>query len=378
MKAIVSIIIFLLASSLAEAQSTTRGQASIGSFAAYSQDAEKSYLLGLRYIPEADFSVPFDNGRSLDVSLALNLSGANGRALSGAATDSWQGKAYRATLRYSTPYSETRAGLQKINFGPAQVLRAEQWFDSLDPRDPLALTNGVWGIVHRRYFRNNANIWIWGLYGNEDLKGIEISPTAEKKPEWGGRLQLPAIGGSSALTLHHRNLEPSEGGDAAYERRAALDGRWDYGPGYWFEAVAAEYIDENGSSVESGRRMILTLGLDYTFGVGNGLFVLGEVMHATAGDEWFDGEAVKSDVWALGSVYPLGLSDQLSTLLIHSPDAGTTAWIGSLNHTLENWTFQASLFSYPEQSGSDGSEGSGDEKTILQGNGVQLHLIFNH
>ncbi|MDP8289079.1 MAG: hypothetical protein RAP03_20605, partial [Candidatus Electryonea clarkiae] len=344
-------------------------------FAASSTGDETSYLLGLRYIPEGDFSMPFDNGRSLDIGMAVNLSAMNKGIFNEKSTDDWRGKAYRATLRYNTAYSETRVGLQKINFGPAQVLRAEQWFDALDPRDPLSLTPGVWGMVHRRYFRNNANFWIWGLYGNEELKGIETTPTAEEMPEWGGRLQLPALGGSSAITMHHRNLELSDGEDAKSERLVALDGRWDYGAGFWFEAVAAEIVNEGVAASSPGNRTLFTLGIDYTLGVGSGIYVLGEVMHATFGDEWLDNKAENADVLALGSSYPLGLSDQLSTWVIHSPDAKSTAWIGSWSHTRENWTIQSSLFSYPEESGTAGSSDTGIN---LRGKGAQLHLIYNH
>ena len=59
-------------------------------------------------------------------------------------------------------------GLQKINFGSATMLRPLMWFDQVDPRDPLQLTDGVWGVLGRYYFLNNANIWLWGLYGNKN------------------------------------------------------------------------------------------------------------------------------------------------------------------------------------------------------------------
>ena len=69
-------------------------------------------------------------------------------------------------MRYSSDQFELRLGLQKINFGSASMLRPLMWFDQMDPRDPLHLTDGVWGLLARYYFLNNANIWLWGLYGN--------------------------------------------------------------------------------------------------------------------------------------------------------------------------------------------------------------------
>ena len=332
-------------------------------------------MLGLRYIPESDFTLSFNDGISLDVSLALNLSATNSKAFNETSTNLWEGKCYRVTMRYNTPYSETRAGMQKINFGPAQVLRAEQWFDSLDPRDPLSLTDGIWGIVHRRYFRNNANIWIWGLYGNKDLKGIEISPTSKHKPEWGTRVQVPVLGGSTALTMHNRALEATEVEGAPSECMIAVDGRWDYGAGYWFEAVAAEVYDEGSSANLSGHRTFLTLGLDYTFVLGNGIYVIGEIMNATVGDEWFDDKTTRSSIWAMGSAYSIGFNDRLSIWVIRSPEAGTTSWISSLSHTRGNWTVQLSVFSYPENIEENGD---GNKRNAFEGEGAQLNLIFDH
>ena len=79
-------------------------------------------------------------------------------------------------------------GLQKINFGSAVLLRPLMWFDSLDPRDPLQLTDGVYAVLLRYYFPNNANLWAWALYGNDSPKGWESAATAEdtvlSKLEW--------------------------------------------------------------------------------------------------------------------------------------------------------------------------------------------------
>ena len=75
-------------------------------------------------------------------------------------------KAYRLWGRYTGHQFEVRVGLQKIDFGSAMMLRPLQWFDEMDPRDPLNFTTGVYGALGRYYFLNNANIWGWILYGN--------------------------------------------------------------------------------------------------------------------------------------------------------------------------------------------------------------------
>ena len=79
---------------------------------------------------------------------------------------------YRVWFRYQIKNWEFRVGLQKIDFGVAQLLRPIQWFNQIDPRDPLGLTNGVRGLLIRHYFKNNSNLWVWGLYGNEKQRGF--------------------------------------------------------------------------------------------------------------------------------------------------------------------------------------------------------------
>lgn len=123
------------------------------------------------------------------------------------------------------------------------MIRPLMWFDKIDPRDPLQLTDGVWGILGRYYFLNNANLWGWVLYGNEDAKTWEIGNTSQRQPEWGGRFQTPVPRGEMGLSFHHRlsdtiNLDTLISlNDLVPENRIGLDGKWDVGVGLWFEAV---------------------------------------------------------------------------------------------------------------------------------------------
>ena len=111
-------------------------------------------------------------------------------------------------VKFSGDQFELRAGLQKINFGSAQMFRPLMWFDRIDPRDPLQLTDGVYGLLARYYFLNNANIWLWGLYGDDKIKGWELIPSKKNSIEYGGRVQLPLYTGEIAATYHHRTADP--------------------------------------------------------------------------------------------------------------------------------------------------------------------------
>ena len=87
------------------------------------------------------------------------------------------------------------------------------WFDRIDPRDPLQLTDGVWALLLRYFFLNNANIWLWGLYGNDDVKGWEFLPTVKDDIEFGGRIQVPVPLGELGLSYHHRRADVNRGID---------------------------------------------------------------------------------------------------------------------------------------------------------------------
>jgi hypothetical protein len=77
----------------------------------------------------------------------------------------------------------------------------------MDPRDPLQLTDGVWGVLGRYYFLNNSNIWLWALHGNKELKGWESTKTLNSAPEIGGRIQHPAGRGEIAISYHYRKID---------------------------------------------------------------------------------------------------------------------------------------------------------------------------
>lgn len=95
----------------------------------------------------------------------------------------------------------------KINFGSASIFRPLMWFDKIDYRDPLQLTDGVYALLGRYYFSNNANLWLWTLYGNDEPMGWEKTPAVWQIPEFGGRIQQPVPRGEAALSYHHREAD---------------------------------------------------------------------------------------------------------------------------------------------------------------------------
>lgn len=154
-------------------------------------------LLGLRWLPSFAFEKPLTGGASLRFEASLNAFGTMAFPSGGKAGTDGRARFYRAWARYATPRFEARLGLQRLDFGSASILRPLMWFDRIDPRDPLQITDGVTGLMVKYTFQDNANVWAWGLYGNDDPKGWESAPTAPKRPEFGGRVQLPVPKGRS-------------------------------------------------------------------------------------------------------------------------------------------------------------------------------------
>src|SRR5581483_2980634 len=298
--------------------------------------------VGARYVPTLSVEHPLPDARLIDGEVSINAYGLG-------ESPSWEDvngeahlKPYRGWIRYKTPRFEARGGLQKINFGSALVLRPLRWFDSVDPRDPLQLTEGVYALLLRGYLPHNFTVWGWGLYGNEHLKGLELNPTRARTPEFGGRLQAPLFKGEIAGSMHHRYADLSRGfavagrdDPRAGEMRYGLDGKWDVGIGLWFEA---EVIRQTRPALGPSDSQALTVGADYTFGVGNGLHVLAEsfVQELPAA---VLGQHVSQKFTAASVNYPIGLIDSLSGIIAVDTDRGEVYRFVNWQRTFDRWQF---------------------------------------
>lgn len=299
-----------------------RFSGNLSGWGSFTPDLGYKGWLGGRYIPQLNYSIRFSGERVLDFEGSANIYGDMGLfPLQFEAAGKI--KPYRLWARFSSAQYEVRVGLQKINFGSAQLFRPLMWFDSLDPRDPLQLTDGVWGGLYRYYFQNNANVWFWGLVGNKKPKGWEQLGTAGKlKPEIGGRLQIPLTFGEGALSVHFRETRFDEYGkkDKTRETRIGLDIRADAVVGLWFESSythlkdVAKYLGEYGENMEN--QLMATLGADYTFGIGNGLAVTAEHMIINYNKKTFSFEYT-SHLSGIMFSYPVSVFDNISAIVYY-------------------------------------------------------------
>ena len=339
-----------------------RGQLSANGYGSYSSDNLNKYL-DLRYIPQITFTEYltdtwiFDSEFSLNAYFNTNFE-----------KNEQQVKLYRLKLRFATPQTETRIGLQKINFGPAYILRSLRWFDRLDPRDPLGLTDGVYALRFKYSFLDNSSLTFWGLYRNNETKGYELLPTSKKHPEFGGRYLFPILNGETGFTVNTRIVDASS--FEYRETKFALDGRWDVEVGLWFEAV----VQKNEFDILPYHwQSMTTLGTDYTLDIGNGIHVLAEHMR-TAASEIFYGNDMEINISALMMSYPQSLVDNLVGLLYYTWDAKKLYKFIQWQRMYDDFSLSLSLFHYPE------GELAALSNTNIpnQGYGFQLTFIYNH
>jgi len=253
------------------------------------------------------------------------------------------------------------------------------WFDKMDFRDPLQITDGVYSLLGRYYFNNNINIWLWGLYGNKKVKGWEVVPSINKIPEYGGRFQLPVGKGELAASYHNRIADFSElmAGipmitDTQFsEQLFAMDGKWDLGIGLWFEYV--KKLNDKNNDLVSKWETYYSLGFDYTFKLGNGLSLTSEFFHyGNNPDKGQD--KISNNFSTLSLVYPLVLSHSLSGLVYYNWD--TKEWYRFLNLQLKYDYLSLYLMTFwnPDKFNLYGDNGG---NSLFIGKGFQIMLVFD-
>lgn len=332
---------------------------------------------GLRYIPEISFTLPAGN---------FNVDGEFSANLWGSAT-TWAGDSiatdgkispYRMWLSFYGNRFEIRAGLQKINFGSAALFRPLMWFDRIDPRDPLQLTDGVYGLLGRYYFLNNVNIWAWGLYGDDKTKGWEVFPSRKNSIEFGGRVQLPVYTGEVAATYHHRKADPHGVIPDSLirnpffpENRIGLDAKFDLGVGIWVEGAV---IHQDLEYTDLKYKSLLNAGMDYTFSLGNGLTLMTETFGYLQGKHLL-GSDEHVFFGLLSASYPLTIIHNLSAMVFYDFTHGDLYRFVNWSLTFDRWSFYVMGFWNPETYQLYNFDA---QTTLYSGWGFQLMAVFNH
>jgi len=333
--------------------------------------------LGTRYIPEFQYQQQLSKNRLINFDASIYLLGSSSIVFSDKNTFSQSIKPYRFWIRYTTKHLEVRLGLQKINFGSANMLRPLMWFDKVDTRDPLRLSTGVYGVLIRYYLSNNANIWFWTLYGNKDPRGWELIPGNSKIPEFGGRFQWPLSSGEVAISYHHRTADsrqstyPVPAFAEIGENRYGFDIKLDLGIGWWLESTL---ITKNKMLGMFTHQEMINTGIDYTFGIGNGVKASLEQLLTS-----YDQKAFRFDnpinFTALSASYPTGIIDNLQAIIYYDWSQATlysfVNWYRQYNkftlYVIAYWNPKNYQFIYQPESGQN-----------FAGKGIQIMIVYNH
>jgi hypothetical protein len=234
----------------------------------------------------------------------------------------------------------------------------------------------VYAALGRYYFLNNANIWIWGLYGNKNSRGLDALDSDTEHPEYGGRVQLPTPRGEIAISYHHRTAT-SKGSDffkqynQIDEDRVGIDGKWDLGVGLWFEASYNHKAKPIGIITD---QTFLNVGTDYTFGIGNGLNVVLEHLAVGLDENPFEFNNV-AHVSAALVAYPLGFFDNLSSVMTFNWVSQDLTFFMNYQHQFKLITTYVMVYYNP-----DIQQGLTQNELVntFSGPGVRVMLVYNH
>jgi hypothetical protein len=335
------------------------------------------FQTGLRYIPQLLLNKPIKNNNRFDGEISADSYLSYTILPDTAGSFDKHLNFYRFWLRFSGDRLEVRAGLQKINFGSASMLRPLMWFDRIDPRDPLQLTKGVYGILGKYYFSNNANIWLWTLYGNSETKGWEQIPSKSNRPEFGGRVQFPVPRGEIALTYHNRvgqfpsDYQPPVTGSMNFpENRIGFDFKLDLGVGIWYEGTIT--YQNHPDLLPYTKAM--TIGADYNFNIGQGLNISAENLWYNSSEE-LSGGGDPSSFTALSVSVPVTIITRASAIVFY--DWKNNGWYryGNISFTFDKLSVNLIGFWNPESfrifNYTDGAN-------MFSGAGGQIMLVYNH
>tara|TARA_R110002051_G_scaffold48308_2_gene95313 strand:- start:65752 stop:66885 length:1134 start_codon:yes stop_codon:yes gene_type:complete len=370
------VILFFLTAVQSYSQNSVEFDGQLSVFGNFSPNNDLDIQIGARYIPELEYNFQLDSTSNLDFQASLNLDVNTAFSPFYKSKEDGNLDPYRVWARYSTQQFEIRAGLQKIDFGSATMLRPLQWFNQIDPRDPLALTNGVYGLLSRYYFANNANVWAWVLYGNERTRGFDAIKTYDKKPEYGGRVQFPVTKGELALSYHHRTADPKDiltpvTFDHIAEDKFGIDGKWDVEVGLWFEVTYSLKSENIGILTNQS---LMNFGIDYTFGIGNGLGIILEHLISSYDDKAFK-YANNNHISALNATYPLTMNDSLSAVVSHDWVSNNASFFLNYEHQFRKLTGYVMAYYNPETQ--QGFQENELVNTNL-GPAIRVMLVYNH
>ena len=315
------------------------------------------YQSSISYIPTISFKKNVSNQSILDFEWGYQLQG----NYSGDSLYKTIQKPYRFWTRYSNEKLEARLGLQKIIFGPTQILRPLSWFDSFDIKNPTNETYGVEALRIKWFSSNNNTFWSWLI--KDDLDSIS----------YGGRYEFLSQLGEVGLTIHNDPINSYQIiGQTGIpinkaHNRMAIDYRYDGIIGFWNESTL---IQSKKTQV-----ILATFGADYTLPILNGVLVMIETMYASNKN---NDQNKTENYYAFMANLPLGITH--SAMYVSQFDWGQEKiyhylrWSTKFNNYSLNWIFSLN----PKRNQYNVSENMLPKSIAGFGINIQFMFIYHH
>jgi hypothetical protein len=161
-----------------------------------------------------------------------------------------------------------------------------------------------------------------------------------------------------------------------------VDGKWDVGVGLWLEGAVVrtdlsgipEAFLQQYPLLRLDYQRYICAGLDYTFGIGNGVYALVEHFLTDLSDEAWGSTNESQQLSAVSLRYSIGTLDELSGVVYYDWDKEEIYRYGKWTRTYDRWMINLIGFWNPEAALYDRS----DSYNTLLGRGIQLIIAYNH
>ena len=320
-------------------------------------DNWQSYESIIEYIPTLSLAKEISTDKLFDAEWAYHLK----RYYAGDSLFNYNENNHRLWVRYSSDKIEARLGLQKIVFGPTQILRPLSWFDTFDLKDPTGQTDGVEAFRLRWFPSNNIAVWSWLI--NNDLDTLSF----------GGRAEVTSAIGEFGFTYHQdpsQSIQPiGQVGIPVYKshNRIAVDYRFDGFIGLWNESVLV--------TSDKSKIRLITIGADYTIPVANGVLLMAESMYIS--NEYNNTQSDQNFSVFLASL-PIGMVHQVMYISQVDWKEDKTYQYLRWSSTYDAYSLNMIISVNPKRNQYNIPANSLSKSLSGFGTGIQFMFVYNH
>ena len=320
-------------------------------------DNWQAYESIFSYIPTLSFKIKNTTNELIDFEWAYKL---NKYYVGDSLHDNDENN-HRLWVRYSNDKIEARFGLQKIIFGPTQILRPLSWFDTFDIKDPSGQTDGVEAFKLQYFSSNMIGLSSWVINNKVDTL------------TYGGRGEITTALGDFGFTYlkdpsrSKRSIGQIGAPIADSHKRIAFDYRYDGFIGFWNESVIIKSTKSNIN--------LISIGADYTLPFLNGVYVMIEAMHIQ--NEINNLKSNQNFSVYMASM-PIGMIHQATYISQREWEENKTYQYLRWSSTYDSYSLNIIIYMNPKRNEYNMPLNSLPKTLSGFGTGIQFMFIYNH